>query len=217
MMAGLFTRVMAAAKAARQPKVLQPEFELARPASFYAALRRLTGPLSQQQVETTNGILAACGDWPKPWTAYALATAWHEARLIPQREWGRGKGRKYGKPGKYGQVPYGRGLVQITWDYNYEWLDKAASDAGLIPAGAILQDFDLALRPDIAAFALVKGLETGAYHGRRKTIADLIPRAGATFDDYRLARPLVNVMDKAAQIAGYAVKAEYALHEGGWA
>ena len=36
-------------------------------------------------------------------------------------ELGKGKGRKYGLPtGPYNQVYYGRGPIQITWDYNYK-------------------------------------------------------------------------------------------------
>src|SRR3546814_8571757 len=73
-----------------------------------------------------------------------LATAWHEAGFEPVEEIGKGRGKAYGKPGKYGQSQHGRGLVQVTWDSNYEWLDAAAAEAGLITPGDLLKNFDLA-------------------------------------------------------------------------
>lgn len=206
-----------ALRQAAKPKVADPTFILSDPAAFFAGAKAVTGRLNQTQVDTINAVFQACRKWPLPWVAYALATAWHEARLEPIREWGRGKGRKYGKPGKYGQVPYGRGLVQITWDFNYEWLDGAAAKAGLIKPGELLANFDLALRPDIAVFALVEGMEHGRYNPKGKGIAAYIPNTGATRDDYVRARTLVNLNDKADLIAGHALKFGAALHRGGWA
>lgn len=210
------TKAAAIVRAALAPKVVQPGFVIRDAAAFFAGVKLVTGKLSQPQVDTINAVLQGAKHWPLPWVAYALATAWHEARLIPQREWGRGKGRKYGRPGKYGQVPYGRGLVQITWDYNYEWLDQAASAAGLFPPGALLQDFDLALRPDVAVFALLTGMETGRYNPKGRGIARYIPNDGATRADYVAARTLVNLNDKADLIAGHALKFGAALYRGGW-
>lgn len=210
------TKAAAIVRAALAPKAVQPGFVIRDAQAFFGGVKVVTGRLSQPQVDTINQVLQAAKHWPLPWVAYALATAWHEARLIPQREWGRGNGRRYGRPGKYGHVPYGRGLVQITWDYNYEWLDKAASDAGLIPPGALLQDFDLALRPDIAVLALLTGLEEGRYNPKGKGIAAYIPNRLATRADYVAARWLVNLQDKADLIAGHALKFGAALHRGGW-
>jgi hypothetical protein len=73
---------------------------------------------------------------------------------------GPGRGRAYAPPGRYGQAQYGRGLVQLTWDRNYEWADRAL---GL--KGALLRNFDLALRPDLAVAILVKGMEQGPSPG----------------------------------------------------
>src|SRR3546814_1469748 len=84
------------------------------------------------QFDTVNGLLAGAAHWPTICLAYGLATAWHEARFEPVEEIGKGRGKAYGKPGKYGQSQHGRGLVQVTWDSNYEWLDAAAAEAGLI-------------------------------------------------------------------------------------
>lgn len=199
-------------KRAVATKPAQPEFELSHPVSFYRAVRKITGSLTQRQVDTVNGLLKACHDWPLPWVAYALGTAWHEARLDPQPEWGRGVGRYYSKPTKYGgQRAYGRGLVQLTHDYNYEWADERLS-----LGGELLQDFDLALDPDISARILKLGLEEGAFNPKRKGIAHYIPRTGATRDHYRAARTLVNLNDKADLIAGHALAFGNALYEGGW-
>lgn len=181
--------------------------------AFFATVRGITKSLDQTQVDTIKGLLESGKHWPRGWMAYGLATAWHEARLKPIKEWGRGRGKRYGVPGKYGQAPYGRGLVQLTWDFNYEWADKACAENGLIVKGDILKDFDLVMRPDIAAFILVKGMEDGAFTG--KALAHYIGKRG-TVEQFRQARRIINGMDKAELIAGYAVGFQEALEDGGW-
>src|SRR4051794_39275468 len=51
-----------------------------RPERFFAAVRAgLLGPsVSQAEADGCNAVLAACAGWPLSWTAYALATAYHE-------------------------------------------------------------------------------------------------------------------------------------------
>ena len=53
---------------------------------------------------------------------YILAQFAHESgNFIYTAELGKGKGRKYGRPvGPYNKIYYGRGPIQITWDYNYK-------------------------------------------------------------------------------------------------
>lgn len=182
---------------------------LAHPAAFFQAVRGITKTLDQQQVDSINAIMADAAHWPVGWLAYGLATAWHEARFIPQREWGRGAGKPYGKPGKYGQAQYGRGFVQLTWDANYERADK---EIGL--GGKLLQNFDLALQPDIASAILVGGMEGGWF--TEKKLADYIGARG-TRAAFTAARRIVNGTDKASLIAGYAEKFQAALDAGGWA
>lgn len=177
--------------------------------AFYAHVRKLTKNLNTTQVESIEAILERTADQPIQIIAYILATAWHEALFKPQREWGRGGNRPYAKKGKYGQSQYGRGLVQLTWDRNYEWADKAL---GL--NGALLKDFDLALRPDIAADVLVKGMLTAAFASNGKPLTHYGPKADGSFD-YRHARQTVNRMDKADLIAGHARHFEAALRKGG--
>lgn len=183
--------------------------------AFFAGVRKLTGPLSQVQVDTVNGLLASAAHWPTSWLADGLATAWHEARFEPVEEIGKGRGKPYGKPGKYGQAPYGRGLVQVTHDVNYEWLDAAAAEAGLIQKGDLLKDFNLALRPDIAALALVKGMEDGAY--TTKSLADYLPDELGTQPQFIQARRIINGTDRAELIAGYALKIQDGIVAGRWA
>lgn len=191
-------------------------------APFFEAVRAITGPLTQVQVDSINAVLKRMAGMPIQHVAYVLATAWHEARFTPQHEWGRGKGRPYAKPDARrrpkpglptygGQIPHGRGLVQLTWVENYEWADKRL---GL--NGALLKDFDLALRPDIAADVLVFGMLEAAFASNGKPLAHYGPKADGSFD-YVRARQTVNVMDKAELIAGHARRFEAALKAGGWA
>jgi hypothetical protein len=161
------------------------------------------GSLTQRQVDGFNAILAATSHLPASQRAYILATVWHETAktMQPIREYGMGRGKPYGKPGRNnGQVPYGRGYVQLTWDANYEAMDKAL---GL--NGELIKNYDKALEPETAALILVHGMLQGTYNGRRKGLAYYLPEATATREQFREARRTVNVMDKADLIAGYAL------------
>ena len=179
--------------------------------AFFDDAKSVTGGLSQVQVDSINSILKYATSHPIGWVAYELATAWHEARFKPQSEWGKGVGRPYGKPGKhFGQAPYGRGLVQLTHDFNYEWADKRF-DLG----GKLLKNFDLALEPDLAARILVVGMEEGAF--TKKKLGDYITGWRGDNASFVQARRIVNGTDKAQLIAGYADKFQHALEIGGWA
>ncbi len=171
-----------------------------RTAFFDATRPMFGGALSQKQVDGIEALLAATATLPVSHRAYLLATAKHETAdtMQPIAEYGKGKGRPYGKPGKYGQPQYGRGYVQLTWDANYEKADKAL---GL--NGALLRDFDLAMQPTVAAQILVRGCSEGWFTGKR--LGDYLP------GDYRGARRVVNGSDKADLIADYAKKFEAAL------
>ena len=167
---------------------------------FYAAVRPIFGgALSQKQVDGIEALLAATDRLPITHRAYLLATAKHETAdtMQPIAEYGKGKGKPYGKHGKHGQAQYGRGYVQLTWDANYEKADKAL---GL--NGALLKDFNLAMQPTIAAQILVRGCCEGWFTGKK--LSDYLP-------DYVQARRVVNGLDKAALIAGYARSFEAAF------
>lgn len=188
-------------------------------AAFYKWLRRPDkfGALTQSQVDGIERILDLTDDLGLAWRAYILATAWHETgtRMQPVREapnasedWRRRNFRYY--------PYYGRGLVQITHKQNYEWLDAEMAKRGLTKPGEILNDLDLALRPDISALALVVGMIRGRYDSNGKTMADRLPKKGvATREQYIQARRLVNILDKADLIEDYAQVFEKALREGG--
>lgn len=180
--------------------------KLTNPDAFFQGAKAVTGSLTQGQVDGFNALLDALDRWPVSWVAYGLATAYHEtaATMQPIAEYGKGRGRPYGKPGRNkGQVPYGRGYVQLTWDGNYERADKEIG-AG----GRLVEKYDLAMQPDIAADIMREGMEEGWFTGKK--LADYLP------GDYVNARRIINGTDKAQTIAGYAVKFEAALKAGGW-
>jgi putative chitinase len=179
---------------------------------FFAGARKLTGPLNQIQVSVLNDMLSSAADahWPVSWLAYGLATAWHEARLIPQDEVGHGKGRPYGVPGKHGgQIPYGRGLVQITWDSNYEWADRV-----LNMGGKLIANYDLANDPAIAVKILILGMQSGHFTG--KGLSAYLPGDTGMIDQFTAARRIINGQDRAADIAGYAVVFQNSIRTSGW-
>ena len=173
------------------------------PTAFFNHVRSklFGGALTQGQVDGINALLDATLAEPLTHRAYLLATAFHEtARTMqPIREYGRGRGRKYGEPGPHGgQVGYGRGYVQLTWPENYARADKEL-DLG----GALTADYDRALEPKLAAAILVRGCTEGWFTG--KSLSDYLP------GDYVNARRVVNGTDAAHQIARYAETFEEAL------
>ena len=189
---------------------------LANPSAFFAYVRArppLGPPLSQAEVDGCTRIQGACAAarFPVAWGAYVLATAVHETagQLRPIAEYGKGAGRPYGKPGRNGgQVAYGRGDVQLTWDENYERADR---ELGL--GGRLIANYDLALDPEISARIIVRGMQEGWFTG--KALAAYLP-ATATQAQFAAARRIVNGTDKAELIAGYAVTFQAALQAGGW-
>jgi len=181
-------------------------------AKFFNALRTtgLYGKgLEQSEVQGTEAIIDAfyaAGFKERRWLAYMLSTAWHETAFTmqPIAEYGKGKGRKYGVPvGPYKKVYYGRGLVQLTWDYNYQ---KAEKELGV----PFYSNPDLALEPKHAADIMVKGMTEGWFTGKK--LSDYL-NAGTT--DYVNARRIINGTDKAKAIAAYAERFEDCLEKAG--
>jgi hypothetical protein len=167
------------------------------------------GVLSQTQVNGLTILLDAMlsARWPLGWAAYGLATAkWETAHTMqPIAEYGRGAGRKYGRPDpRTGHTYYGRGFVQLTWDYNYE---KAGEKLRL----DLLNKPDLAMKPDVAARIMIRGMVEGWFTG--KTLA-AYTRRGVV--DYIGARRIINGNDRAVLIARIAEGFEAALRAAGY-
>lgn len=175
--------------------------------------------LKPDQIAGLEALLGACkqAQWPLAYTAYALATAYHETAytLQPVREafwlsegWRKRNLRYY--------PYYGRGYVQITWQTNY-----AKADQALELDGQLLDDLDLAMDPDIAARIMVQGMQAGWFAGdragKRHTLGRHLPEQGAaTAEQFKQARRIINGTDKAAKIAGEAMLFQEALEAGVW-
>lgn len=183
--------------------------------AFFDAIRKsLFRKFTQGQVDGLNAILDAWDKLapaaPLEWVAYSLATAYHETAFTmqPIREYGRGKGRKYGAPaGPYRLVYYGRGYVQLTWDYNYTKATDELRKRGAIGSGDdLLRNPELAIRPDIAAAVMIFGMIDGWFTGKR--LRNYF-RDGIC--DPVNARRIINGTDQAERIARHYVKFRAAL------
>lgn len=188
---------------------------LTSPAEFFRLARStlFAGSMSQPQVGGTNTILAA---WPKGsdlrWLAYALATAYHETdfSMEPIAEYGRGRGYPYGRldPETH-QVYYGRGYVQLTWRRNYARAEVEIPGSNLVAAP------DNAMKPQIAATIMIRGMTEGWFTGMR--LENYFPAREPRCADWVNARRIINGLDCAARIALYAQHFRDALEAGGYA
>ena len=176
---------------------------------FFDKVKPLFGSFSPDQVGGIDTILdeAEKRKTPVNWLAYMFATAFHETdkTMQPIAEYGKGKNHPYGKPAKYKQAPYGRGMVQLTWDYNYEKADKE-----LKLNGALLKNFDLAMDTKIATEIMFTGMEQGWFTGKK------LGNYCGEKPDYVNARRIINGTDKAKMIAEYAKTFEGALRLSGY-
>lgn len=139
-------------------------------------------------------------DNKKVWS-YTMATVEHEtnATFYPVEEayyLSDSQRERYLASKKYGPKYYGRGLAQLTWEFNY----KKYQD---VLGAPLVENPDLALEPDTALFILIHGMLTGSYTGRK--ISDYINEFKS---DYEGARRVVNGTDKAKEIAKLAKKWE---------
>ena len=189
-------------------------------------IRKAFGKLSESQVSAFNHIVSAMDADESilyPQGAYILATIWHETAttMQPIAEYGKGKGRIYGtwyknskdqlytfKDGSkttaylsddYPHLYYGRGYVQLTWWVNY---DKASNKPGY----DYTQNPDLVMKKEHAVKILLLGMKDGWFTGRK--LSNYINQSKK---DYLNARRIINGMDKASLIAGYAEIFEKAL------
>jgi len=134
--------------------------------------------------------------------AYVLATAWHETAhtMKPIREMG---GEAYLKSKKY--YPYvGMGYAQLTWKDNYQ---RASKELGV----DFIRNPELLLLPKHAAPILVVGMKEGWF--TTKKLSDYVTLKRS---DFRGARRIINGMDRADLIAGYAKQYDALLKAEGY-
>lgn len=159
------------------------------------------GGLTQKQVE---GLTAILDEWESGnsnkddrWLAYMLATVHHETDKKFQgiEEYGKGKGRPYGKPDPVtGKTYYGRGFVQLTWKSNYEKMGKVLK-------------IDLVNHPELALVLancvkiLFYGMINGSFTGKK--LSDYFTPSK---EEWINARRIINGTDKANLIKGHALK-----------
>ncbi|MEP3255938.1 MAG: glycoside hydrolase family 19 protein [Stappiaceae bacterium] len=200
--------------------------------TFFSETRKslFGGSFNQGQVDGINIIIDKMADFPdqvlRNQAAYILATAMHEtgATMQPVREtfaksdkqamarlenaWKNGKLPWVSKP-YWRKGWFGRGYVQLTHKANYK---KMSDIIGI----DLVNDRDLALEEDVAAEVLVEGMMKGVSGRGDFTKFKLEDFVNLTKSDYRNARKVVNGLDKATLIAGYAKKFEAALEKAGF-
>lgn len=159
---------------------------------FFDRIRRscFGGKMTQKQVDGVNKIIAYRDEkWPKmPDTelAYLLATVMHETAFTmqPIKEMG---SPAYFRTKRYAPKWIGRGLIQITWKYNYEKF-------------GIENDPDSALKWPVSLDIAFRGMIFGMFTGKK--LSDYIKPGKAP--DFVGARRIINGTDRARLIAGYA-------------
>lgn len=175
--------------------------------SFFDGYRREFGRLSQKKVGPIEFLvkqLLADASLSTSERAYILATVKHETAdtYRPIREYGKGRGRPYGRSDSVtGHAYYGRGYVQLTWKRNYRRM-------GHIVGKNLVDRPDDAMIPEVSYKILVEGMRRGIFTGKK-----LKDYFNGSKKDYRRARRIVNGMDKASLIAKYAVKFENILDD----
>lgn len=175
-------------------KITAPKINRAK---FYQKVRQsfFAGKLSQMQVDGMENIL---NEWDKRdlkdlrWLAYMLATTYHETAktMQPIEEYGKGKGRSYGKAIN-GKIYYGRGFVQLTWVRNYKLL-------GDLLNVDLVNHPDMALDCNIATQILFEGMIKGLFTGK-----SLYNYFDCDFEYWINARKIINGTDMAEVIADY--------------
>ena len=183
--------------------------------AFFKEVRKslFGGRLTAAQVSGMEAKLNAFikAGFPVSWAAYSMATSYHETarRMQPVKE-GLSASDAWRKRNLRYYPWYGRGDVQLTWKDNYVRADK---ELGL--GGALVSNLDLALDPEISAEIMVRGMEQGWFSkskdGVPHSLKRHLPKEVGTKAQFKQARRIINLMDKADLIADIAVKFQDAL------
>jgi hypothetical protein len=173
--------------------------------AFFDAIRPSVfgGHLSQAQMSGMQAVLDAwtqSGMTDLRWLAYMFATMVRETGSTMQaiEEWGKGKGRPYGRPDPVtGETYYGRGLVQLTWKANYQ---KMGDLLGI----DLVHHPELALDRDTAIHIMFEGMTRGKSGRGDFTGKSLEDYFNAHSTDWVNARRIINGTDHAQEIANNA-------------
>lgn len=141
--------------------------------------------------------------------AYILATTWWETAntMQPIEEYGKGRGRTYGKKDSVtGKTYYGRGYVQLTWKENYE---KASKELGV----DFVKNPELVMKTEHAVRILFDGMYEGWFTGKSlRDYIDLIDEDDQEdLREFSNARRIINGTDKQVIIGQLAISLEKAL------
>lgn len=191
---------------------------------FFDTYRKKFGKLTQGQVEGLNSLLSSFENDKELSNinemAYMLATVKHETanKFKPISEYGdkpyfnrydpvlansdarKKRAKDMGNTEKGDGYKYrGRGYVQITWKNNYKKL-------GEILGYDLSEKPELALDPKIAYAIMSHGMRNGLFTGRK--LSKYITKDST---DYKNARKVINGLDKADTIKGYAASFEKVL------
>jgi putative chitinase len=128
------------------------------------------------------------------------------ANIIYGGEWGR---RNLGNTmPDDGWIYRGRGMAHDTGRRNYKLSGEAVGVDLLAEPGALLQT-------ELAARVMVTGMRSGRYttHSFARHLSSM---GAATEAQFIQARRIINGLDSAAKIAGYAMRFQHALIAAGW-
>lgn len=190
---------------------------------FFSQFRKQFYPIKEKEAYLVDRYERVLDYWDSQphltdlrWLAYILATTYHETgrRIEAVREcfgktdqasidcvtrlYRRGRiKRNYAKiDPKTGKAYFGRGHVQLTWDYNYKRMGK---EMGM--EDQVYVNPDLALHPDTSVAIMAEGMIKGLFTGKK-----LSQYFNSSSTNWGGARRIVNGLDKYKLIGGYGRK-----------
>ena len=155
-------------------------------------------------IKAETGIYQPIAEYKSLWSKSTDAGK-YAAETSPKDLTGKTYNDSAGKPLKLRY--YGRGYVQLTWMKNYRTLGGAIGQGD-----ALVADPERALDPDTAYAIASLGMREGRFASDRAGKAMSLPRfISGSYCKYRYARQIINGMDRADEIAAYAVSFEALL------